>query len=98
MTPEILTFEIDKIQSGVYRLVVTCGVELGEPSIYGSIEEAIREEALGIPESFAQFLEVRYHRLSSGTLRLSDAPGQAGVIADRLVALMAEMNQVATYK
>ena len=94
MTPEILTFEIDKIQSGVYRLAVTCGVEVTEPSVYGRIEECIREGALAVPGGIAHFVEVRYHRLSSGTLRLSDAPGQAREIADRLVALMAEMTEI----
>lgn len=95
MTPRILAFEIDKIQSGVYRVAVTCGGEVTEPGIHSSIEECIREEALAVPDGFAHFVEVRYHGLSSGTLRLSDAPGQAREIADRLVALTAEMYAIA---
>lgn len=95
MTPEILTFEIDKIESGVYRVAVTCGIEVTELGVHSSIEECIREEALAVPDGFAHFVEVRYHGLSSGTLRLSDAPAQAREIADRLVALTGEMHALA---
>lgn len=96
MTPVILTFEIDKIQPGEYRVAVTCrGGEVTKPLMFQSIEEGIRERALDVPEGWGHFVEVRYHDVSSGTLRRSDVPGQARAIADHLVALMAEVDQVA---
>ena len=57
----VLTLQIDKIESSLYRAAVLCGgVEVTEPSHYASIEEAIREEATAVPEGFAYFADVIY--------------------------------------
>lgn len=88
-----LTFEIDQIQSGLYRVgVLSRGVEVTESSHYSSIEEAIREEATSVPEGFAHFAEVVYGGASSGTMPLPTLSENASRIAEQLVAIVAEMH------
>lgn len=90
----IFAVEIDKLQTGLYRAAVTCGgAEVTEPSIHKNIQEAIREEALAVPDGMAHFMEVRYGGMSSGTYPLSKVPENAAEIADRLVALSAELHR-----
>ena len=88
----VLTLQIDKIESSLYRAAVLCGgVEVTEPSHYASIEEAIREEATAVPEGFAYFADVIYGGASSGTISLALLPERASQVADQLVAIVAEM-------
>ena len=88
----VLTLQIDKIESGLYRAAVLCGsVEVTESSQYASIEEAIREEVAAVPEGFAYFADVIYGGASSGTISLAVLPERASQVADQLVAIMAEM-------
>lgn len=94
--PIVLTLQIDKIQSGVYRAEVLCrGVQVIEPTSHERISEAIRGEASAVPNGFAHFMEVRYCELSSGTIPLWQVPSRADEIAERLVELMHEMNLIA---
>lgn len=88
-----LTFEIDQIQAGLYRVgVLSGGVEVTDPSHYSSIEEAIREEASSVPEGFAHFAEVVYGGASSGTISLPKIAENASRIAAQLVAIVAQMH------
>lgn len=90
----IFTVEIDKLQSGLYRAAVLCGgAEVTEAGVHKSIQEAIREEALSVPDGMAHFMELRYGGMSSGTYPLSEVPEKATAIADRLVALSAELHR-----
>ena len=94
--PRILTLQIDKICSGVYRAeALSNGGPVTEPSEYSSISEAIREEALAVPDGFAHFMEVRFCGLSSGTLGLAEVAQQSEPIASRLVSLLGEMTAIA---
>ncbi|WP_143434385.1 hypothetical protein [Hydrogenophaga sp. H7] len=63
--------------------------------MYSSISDAIRVEARAVPSSFAQYMEVRYCGLSSGTLGLEEAVQRCEVIASRLLSLNAEMKAMA---
>ena len=91
----VLTFQIDKLQPGAYRVaVLQGGVEVTAPEVYPTIEDAVREEVEAVPEGFAHFAEIRYGGASSGTVTLQGLPGQAGEIANRLVAIVAEMHRV----
>jgi hypothetical protein len=60
-----------------------------------NISEAIRKEALAVLDGFAQFIEVRYCGLSSGTFALAQMVQQADAVADRLMELLAEMHRIA---
>ena len=92
VTPHILTLHIDQVSPGRYRTEVSAREQEG---MFSSISEAIREEALSVPEDFAHFMEVRYCGLSSGTIALSALPEQAGAVADRLVELLRQMHLIA---
>ena len=92
----ILTFEIEKVQPGMYRThALYGGVEVGEPRTCASIAEAIRQQALAVPSHFAHFLEVRYDGVSSGTIACAEAITYAETIADKLMAILAEMHLLA---
>lgn len=92
----VLTIQIDRIDSGLYRAKVLCGgVEVTESSQYISIAEAIREEATAVPDGFAHFADVIYGGASSGTILLALLPERASQVADQLVAIVAEMYGVA---
>ncbi|WP_070398638.1 hypothetical protein [Hydrogenophaga sp. PML113] len=94
--PLILTLQIDKVQSGVYLAEVLCrGVQVADPTHYERIGDAIRAEALAVPDGYAHFMEVRYCELSSGTIPLGLIGAQADAIAKRLVDLMSEMRLIA---
>lgn len=96
MEPRILTLQIDKVLPGQYRTEVREGSsQVTDESMHSSIADAIREEALAVPEGFAHFMEVRYHGMSSGTYALRDLTQQADAVADRLVSLLAEMHEIA---
>ena len=91
----VLTLQIDKVESGLYRAAVLCGgVEVTKSSQYATIEEAIREEATAVPEGFAYFADVIYGGASSGTISLTLLPERASQVADQLVAIVAEMYRV----
>ena len=88
----MVLIQIDKIESGLHRATVLCGgVEVAGPSQYASREDAIRDEATAVPESFAYFADVIYGWASSGTISLSLLPERASKVADQLVAIAAEM-------
>lgn len=92
----ILTLVVDKVVPGVYRAeALVHGGVVTDPSEYSSLSEAIREEAMSVPDDFAHFIEVRYCGLSSGTLRLTDAAERSEEIAGRLMSLLAEMHAIA---
>jgi len=92
----ILTLQIDKLTSGVYRAaLLSDGTEVTATEEYSSIEDAIREEFCEVPADFAHFAEVRYCGVSSGTMAIERFPPQAAEVADRLVAILAEMHRLA---
>lgn len=94
--PIILTLQIDKVQSGVYRAEVVCrGAQVTEPTSHARISDAISAEALAVPDGFAHFMEVCYCGLSSGTIPLGLIAEQADAIAKRLMDLMSEMRLIA---
>ena len=91
----VLTFEIDKIQSGLYRAAATAGGgAVTEPGVYHSIEEAIREEVAAVPEGFAYFGEVHYGGMSSGTFLLHELAENATPITRRLMQLLAQAHEL----
>lgn len=92
----VITFQIDKIKPDHYR-IATCwgGAEVGIPAIYASIEEAIREEATEVPDGFAHFADVTYGGASSGTIALTELPKCAVQVAEKLVAIVAQMHRIA---
>lgn len=92
----LVTFQIDKVQSGAYRVVaLSAGVEVTEPEVYPSIEDAIREEAAAVPPGFAHFVDVTYGGASSGTIHLQSLSARASQVADQLVSVVAEMHCIA---
>lgn len=94
--PRVITLVIDKVVPGVYRAeALVRGGPVSDANEYSSISDAIREEAAAVPDGFAQFMEVRYCGLSSGTLRLEDGAKQGEEIATRLTSLLAEMHSIA---
>lgn len=91
----ILTLNIDQVKPGLYRAATLHrGAEVTEPQFHCSIEDAIREEALAVPEDFALFMEVEYGGISSGTIALSDLPEQAKGVADRLVGMQSDLRRL----
>lgn len=98
MTVEmVLTLNIDKEAPGLYVACVldsSGGRVTEEVDAYSSIEDAIQAEAQAVPDGFAHFMEIRYAGFSSGTHLLEAIPGQAGALADRLVALVAEAHRI----
>lgn len=89
-----LTFSIDKIQPGLYRVAaLSGGVDVTEPAHFDSIEEAIRETASDVPEGFAQFAKVVYAGVSSSTMPLHRLVQSAPQIAQQLVSQVGEMHE-----
>lgn len=96
--PQILTLVVAKVVPGVYRAeALVHGGVVTYPSEYNSLSEAIREEALSVPDDIAHIIEVRYCGLSSGTLRLTDAAERSKEIAGRLMSQLAEMHAIAEH-
>lgn len=92
----ILTIDINKDAPGFYTAhLLQADVEVGEPrGGYDRIEAAIQDVTRDIPSELAHFVEIRYGGMSTGTLVLSEIPGKAGYLADRLVALNAELHRI----
>jgi len=91
----ILTIDINKEMPGVYiARAQEGGVLVTEPETYDRIETAIREQALSIPDGFAHFVEFTYGGMSTGTFAIAEVPAKAAELADRLVALNAEMHMI----
>lgn len=91
----ILTLDIEKAAPGIYIAhAMNGGVLVTEPAEYNSIEAAIAAEAQAVPEGFAHFMEIRYYGCSSGTELIEALPRKASAIADRLVALVAELHRL----
>lgn len=91
----VLTFQIDWMATGFYRVAVLSGnVEVTECSYYSAIAEAIREEAASVPGGFAHFGVVTYGGASSDTMELGHLSAQASLVADQLVATVAEMHRI----
>lgn len=90
----ILNIDISKEAPGIYiarayqsRSLVT------EPETYDRIEDAIREQALSVPDGFAYFLEFTYGGMSTGTMPIGDVPAQAAALAEKLVSLNAALHE-----
>ncbi len=92
----VLTLQIDKLTSGVYRAaLLSDGTEITTTEEYSSIEDAIREEFCDVPAGFGHFAEVRYSGVSSGTMAIVRFTQEAAEVADRLVATLAEIHRLA---
>lgn len=91
----VITLQIDKIEPGLYRAaVLSSDIEVAEPTMHASIEQAIRTVASDVPEGFAHFVDVTYGSACSGTMSLKGLPERAAQVADQLVAIVAEMHQI----
>lgn len=91
----ILTIDINKEAPGIYvARAHSRSVLVTEPETYDSIEIAIRSQALSIPEGFADFVDFTYGGMSTGTFAVAEVPGKAAELANRLVALVAEMHLI----
>ncbi len=91
----ILTLHIDKVEPALYRAVTLYrGSEVAEPQFHCSIEEAICEEALAVPDDFALYMEVQYGGISSGAILLCELSSQSKVVAGRLVEQVAELHRL----
>lgn len=91
----ILTIDINKEMPGIYVVrAQEGGVLVTQPETYDRIETAIREQALGIPDGFAHFVEFTYGGMSTGTFAIAEVPAKAAELADRLVALNGEMHMI----
>lgn len=89
----IVQLQIDRLAPGHYQAQILDGsVPVFEPSIHPSIEEAIREEAGGVPTELARFIEVRFAGLSSGTMSCAELLDKAPVVAAALVRLLGELH------
>ena len=95
----ILTIDINKEMPGIYiARAQKGGVLVTEPETYDRIETGIREQALGIPDGFAHFVEFTYGGVSTGTFAIAEVPARAAELADRLVTLNAEMHMIGESK
>ena len=91
----ILTVDIEKEMPGSYVARASVGgVEVTAHQIYDRIETAIRQQALNVPEGFANFIQFSYYGMSTGTYAIKEVPPLAAQMADRLVALIAEQHQI----
>lgn len=91
----VLTIDMNKEVPSVYIAGAQEGcVLVTEPENYDRIETAIREQALSIPVGFAHFVEFTYGAKSNGTFAIAEVPARAAELADRLVALNAEMHMI----
>ncbi len=90
-----LTIDIHQDMPGIYTARAEQARELvTEPQTYDSIETAIREQSLNIPSGFAYFVDFTYGGMSTGTHLVADVPAKAAELANRLVALNAEMHRI----
>ncbi len=91
----VITLHLEKLQPGLYRASALCGkVLVTRQATYGSLEDAIREEAQAIPDGFAWFADVEYGGASSGTIPLKDLPARAADVAAQLVGVVAQMHAI----
>lgn len=87
----ILTIDIDQEGPGIYTARASRdGVLVTEPQTYDCIEAAIREQSSEIPSGFAQFVDVTYGGVSTGTHWVGEVPAKAAELANRLAALNAD--------
>ena len=91
----ILTLSIDKEVPGIYEVHYEMGgVEVSKPSQHSSISEALAYCGENIPADFAQFVDVHYGGVSSGTTAIARLLSEPKQIANELVALVAEVARV----
>lgn len=90
-----LTFAIDKIQPGLYRVAaLSGGVDVTVPAHYESVEVAIREMASEVPEGFAHYGRAIYAGVSSGTMPLNRMVETAAQIAQQLVTQVGNIKDI----
>lgn len=83
---------ISKLQSSLYEARVESGGQLlTEPVIYSTIAEAIAGVGHDVPENFGHFMEIYYSVVSVGTISTAKMQSESNLIADKLVALCAEV-------
>lgn len=89
------TIVILREEKGVYTgHIMVGGVELMAPITHSCIESVIREVAADILDGFAHFVEVTYYGMSTGTFTVLEAAEKAGLMAERLIALIAEEHRI----
>lgn len=92
----ILSLEIAKVEPGAYEARMMDGTHMvTTPSVYSSIEEAIRQEASEVPPVVAQFMDVYYGGVCSGTMSCRELVANSNEVANRLVSVLAEMHNLA---
>lgn len=88
-----LTLSITKLQASVYEThIASGGVSVVESPNYTSIEDAILGTARGTPDGFADFYELRYNGLTTGTFAIAELLADAPKHATALVALEARVD------
>ena len=90
----IIVLDLSKVEPGLYRADLTQGgVAVTEPTFHTRLADALREAAASVPADFAKFLEPRYAGCTTGTISCEQLSLQAEQVADRLVALLAQLHQ-----
>ena len=88
-----LTLSITRLQASVYRAdIAGGGVSVVDSLNYTSIEDAIVGTARGTPDGFADFYELRYNGLTTGTFAIAELLVDAPKHAAALVALEARVD------
>ena len=91
----ISTIFIDKVVSGIYEARIEhSGTIIGDIRTFDSIQTAIMEIAGDLPPEFGTFPNFSYGGMCTGTILATDAQIRAGLLAERLVALNAELHRL----
>ena len=92
----ILVLAIEQMAPSVYKVHYTDhgGIEVSDPTEHGSICEALAYCGENISAEFAQFVEVQYGWVNSGTTAVARLRTEAHQLANELVAMMAKVAQV----
>lgn len=86
----ILIIDIDKAAPGQYVAQARIGgIEVTGAVAYDRIEAAIADQALSIPDSFADFVKFTYGGMTTEILLPHEAASRAQALASRLVYLQA---------
>ncbi len=88
----IPALHIAKLGVGIYELrILNGGQEVTDPTIHASISEALLHVGEDFPQDWAAHIDVHYLDVSLGTQPLDLLRTGAEGLADRLVALAAEV-------
>ncbi len=91
----ILVFAIEQVAPSVYKVhyIDHGGIEVSDPTEHGSICEALAYCGENIPAEIAQYVEVQYGGVNSGTTAVTRLRNESHQIANELVAMVAKVTQ-----